>query len=160
MAKSLLSLLLMLTQLLSWSMSSVYLCVDSHGAVCLDGGAESCDCCQHECHQDHDGLCSHDVCHEQHEHGVPAGSSDSPAGWTPADADCDCSHIQIVSQQQPTSVQATVSIDVAHQDFVTPFADGLSATYSALGQIEPADSPLRAASSFALIERASVCLRC
>jgi hypothetical protein len=169
MAKTLLSLMLMLTQLLSWSTPSVYLCVDSEGTIRLDGGPNSCDGCHHDSHDDHDEAlheCSHHKCSAGHDYGLAsrcsseACSADAPQLWTLADADCDCLHFQIVSQQQPTTVRAAASIDSAQQNLVAPLADILSMTQPTSSQVESAGGPFRAASSFALIERASVCLRC
>src|SRR5262249_41923595 len=110
MAKNLLSLLLVMTQLLSWSTQAVYLCVDSDGSICLDGGPDACDCCHHD---DHD--CDHHGCSQHHDPVLVASCATQPAGqWEATESDCNCWHIQILSQQQPTNHRPATSGDSTH----------------------------------------------
>jgi len=81
-------------------------------------------------------------------------------GWIAAESDCNCWHIQILSQQQPTNHRPATSIDSTHHDLVTPLAEPLTMVQPSGSQVEFSASPFEAASSFVLLERASVCLRC
>jgi len=115
MARAILILTLVTTQLLSVSGDAIYLCVRNDGSTCcVDAGPESCTCCQapdklaesESCHEsdcDSHGLAhGHGLaatCHE--EHAVPA--TQIPAIGSVIGDDCDCTHIPLaVSSEQPT----------------------------------------------------------
>ncbi|HEX4146760.1 MAG TPA: hypothetical protein VHY91_24905 [Pirellulales bacterium] len=95
MPKSLLALAILLTQLLSWSGSPIYLCLDGDGECSIDGGPEHCDCChEHSSHGEHfrDG---HLGCRGgEQELGLASDGAHEAAP-------CDCTHIQISEQQIP-----------------------------------------------------------
>lgn len=108
MAKSLLILMLVATQLLAGSGGSLYLCISGDGSYCcLDSGPGSCTCCHEQdddpqaCASDcHEVTCS---CHDRHE---------TPAEPTVeiAKEGCGCIHIPlIVSAEQPTRVVRTAT---------------------------------------------------
>lgn len=103
MVRSLLLLTLVLTQLLAGSGASVYLCIDEDGLCCVDGGAESCTCCQQiqaeatdACGRDHgDSQCC------RHEESQP---SDSNEGGSVTNDACDCTHLPLtMPSDQPAS---------------------------------------------------------
>jgi len=99
MAKSLLILLLLTTQLLAGSRGAVYVCLDSDGSICcLDSGPESCACCKVEeprCAQS-DGECSH---HSAAEAEPRKGSLVTIAEdqATCVSGPCECSHVLIAA---------------------------------------------------------------
>jgi hypothetical protein len=94
MANLLLSLVLVVTQLLSWSATPMYLCLCGSGSLCIDAGPDDCDCCEvnevataihspGQLHHDHDAL----ACGDSH---TAAGES---ATWLAAP--CDCRHVEL-----------------------------------------------------------------
>ena len=117
MARSLLILMLMTTQLLAGSSGSVYLCISNDGSYCcFDTGPDSCTCCHDEqkevvrhtccggCEKDGDhALWSH------HEEGQPVCLDDIFVAGDP----CGCTHIPVVmSSDQPTNVvRSSSSVD-------------------------------------------------
>jgi len=133
MAKSLLILMLVATQLLAGSGGSLYLCISGDGSFCcLDSGPGSCTCCHEQ--DDDPPACASDCdevtcrCHDRRE---------TPADPTVeiANEGCGCIHIPlIVSAAQPTRVvrartptdaerlrqlmASLPSIDVAHTAIV------------------------------------------
>jgi len=110
MAKSLLSLALIVTQLLSWSASPLYLCLGSDGSVCVDHGPDGCECCKHS-HSDDECVGSR-AC-KDHDHNNPGergGHQEDLAAGDP----CDCTHIQILQTQSPTLIPSSNSPDVEH----------------------------------------------
>jgi hypothetical protein len=114
MARSLLILMLMTTQLLAGSGASVYLCIGSGGSYCLDAGPDSCTCCHEEhgntgdgCKHEHgDSACNH---HDQDPQPIQLGTD----GLTAVDQ-CGCTHIPVMlSSDLPTSTARTsVTLDV------------------------------------------------
>ncbi|ODA29090.1 hypothetical protein [Planctopirus hydrillae] len=108
MAKSLLILMLMTTQLLAGSGGSVYLCICNDGScTCFDAGPDLCTCCHDEhkegvrhccggCEKDGDRApCSH------HDEEQPVCPDDIFVAGDP----CGCTHIPVVmSSDQPTNV--------------------------------------------------------
>lgn len=108
MAKSLLILMLVATQLLAGSGGSLYLCISGDGSCCcLDSGPGSCTCCHEP--DDDPQACASDCdevacrCHDGRE---------TPAAPTVeiANDDCGCIHIPlIVSAEQPTRVVRTAT---------------------------------------------------
>jgi hypothetical protein len=95
MPKSLLALAILMTQLLSGSGSPVYLCLDSDGSVCIDGGPDHCDC-GHAEGSLHEHCCDvGDDCQSgEHDSRLDAdGAAERPP--------CDCTHIQISETQIP-----------------------------------------------------------
>ncbi len=87
-----LSLMLAVTQFLSWTAMPLYLCVASDGSVCVDLGQASCTCCQ-GCEQKHD---DHDACGStcQSERHPPTSVAVVDQAGT-----CDCTHIPLLAQQ-------------------------------------------------------------
>lgn len=106
MAKSLLSLGLMMTQLLSWSVSPLYLCVAGDGSVCIDFGPENCHCCMHSQDVECAGECA---CtdHDRSQHEQQAGHEEKSVAAEP----CDCTHIQISQTPNSTLIPSTNSPD-------------------------------------------------
>lgn len=116
MPRSLLILMLMTTQLLSWSGGSFYLCIASDGSYRIDAGPDSCASCRMTCGTGCN-ACTED---SPGQHGdFPCGKHGNagliqPLIETPADEEsCDCTHIPItVSSDQPTrNAQTSVSVD-------------------------------------------------
>src|SRR5579872_7016694 len=122
MLRPLLCLMLVTTQLLSWSTLSLHLCVHRDGSICVDQGPGCCDCHRHR-HRDEAPL--------------DTGESHFTRDFATSrlqerqDADgCDCTHIQI-SQPQSPKIRAS-------------FESG-----RLLAQVPPNASALHAAGSFA-----------
>ena len=113
MPKPLLALALVMTQLLSWSVPPVYLCLESDGSICIDSGPEHCDCCRSDrCWHDHfsaDGCCTDgDDCQSvEHDWGLDAGCRGDRAP-------CNCTHIQISQQQSPIVLSPVASPESSH----------------------------------------------
>ncbi|WP_437186511.1 hypothetical protein SH668x_003665 [Planctomicrobium sp. SH668] len=119
MAKSLLILMLMTTQLLAGSGGSVYLCISNDGEYCcLDTGPRSCTCCQeHQQEAAHETCCSDAGCTE----GIAEPSCGHHDETSPCpeqnrvvkDDACGCTHIPVAaSAGHPTTVtRPTVTVD-------------------------------------------------
>jgi hypothetical protein len=120
MAKTLLSLALLTTQLLSWGASPLYLCLCEDGGVCIDRGPRDCGCCSCPADDPHQCLADSEDCHEHDSdlHRSPSSSAVTPDGHA---SDC-CTHIQISQSQSPVVTVASASAD-AIQQFVPLFAD-------------------------------------
>jgi hypothetical protein len=170
MTKSLLALALVMTQLLSWSGSPVYLCLEGDGSFCLDAGPENCDCCHlagslddhfsaasDERQNDAGGawFCGVTVRDQHHQHGSRF-AADCGAEHAP----CGCTHIQISQQQSPAVLSP-----------VAPWgASRVAALYAApIGCLNPVAANLDAASRLHELSppgawphfgRISVVLRC
>src|SRR5262245_63168639 len=156
MGKILLSSLLVVTQIVPWTASPLFLCVGSDGSVCLDGGPSACTCvCEHE----EDACCAGSADNTRHEHRLPAQSDDQGAA-SMSDDDCDCAHI-LLSHDARVVRRMRVDDDALN---VTPI---LATFVSAIGSVDPALSlatfaalQLRDGSSPPLSERAPFVLRC
>lgn len=105
MARLLLILMLVTTQLLSGSGGSVYLCVRNDGTCCcIDSGPASCTCCdkedQHEGYAD--GCCVHEAgsCDGRHHDNQMPESDQSPLL---AGDPFGCTHL-LISSELPTCV--------------------------------------------------------
>ena len=110
MTKSLLSLTLILTQLLSWSASPLYLCLDDDGSVCVDFGPDGCQCCQQPAADGHACVAEHGTCKDHDHNNSERQRVDSENAL--AAGPCDCTHIQILQTQTVTVVSSSVSRDV------------------------------------------------
>ncbi|MFO0903703.1 MAG: hypothetical protein U0939_11925 [Pirellulales bacterium] len=117
MAKSLLILMLMTTQLLAGSGDSVYLCIGSDGSYRIDAGRDSCTSC--------DVTCGADCCADSNDSigqrdGLPCGTHGNNRRFQQAietlaaEESCDCTHIPIMtSSDQPTrAARASITVDV------------------------------------------------
>lgn len=103
MATRLLLLLLVTTQLVSWSAAPLYLCVARCGSVCIDRGSENCGCNEKSHRQAQIGHPLCDQCREHEEHG---DNEPEIAGHVHSVFnDCDCTHIQILHRQGPVVVR-------------------------------------------------------
>ena len=157
MMQSLLSLVLVMTQLLSWSASPLYLCFDDDGSVCIDLGPDECGCCKHSPADDEcvsvDGSC------EDHDHSDSAKLATALEGSFGA-SPCDCTHIQI--SQSPMLVRSSTSPDA--QRLVVFFATITCDLYSyvAVPPIDEAPTLFQTlnAPSLSLIAMASIIMRC
>jgi hypothetical protein len=89
--KSLLLLLLVVTQVMPWTASPLFLCLGSDGSVCLDGGPATCTCCRDHEH-DEDPCCAENADDVRHEHRLPARIDDQGPASISHD-DCDCAHV-------------------------------------------------------------------
>ena len=81
--------MLVVTQVVPWTASPLFLCVGSDGSICVDGGPAACTCC---CDHEEDACCSGD--NDRHEHGPARVPADS-RGQFVSDDDCDCAHILV-----------------------------------------------------------------
>lgn len=109
MARSILVLILMMTQLLIGSGGSLYLCVSSDGSCwCIENDPETCTCCPvagpHEVGQ---CSCESDVCSRCSEYSeAPESAQNDFKVANP----CGCTHILISSEQVASSAQiSTIS---------------------------------------------------
>lgn len=100
-------MLLAMTQLLSWSASPLYLCINGKGSVCVDFGPEDCGCCAAAVAMD-DGHAMHDACCD-HDHGNSAQRVGADA-YAQSDP-CDCTHIQISQPLCPTLISRSSAPD-------------------------------------------------
>lgn len=120
MAKSLLILMLMTTQLLAGSGGSVYLCISNDGEYCcLDTGPESCTCCEEHQHKAaHETCCSEAGCSGKNaEPECDHRNGSSPPSDQPLvvlDDGCGCTHFPVaVSAAQATSAaRSTFTVDI------------------------------------------------
>jgi hypothetical protein len=98
MAKSLLILMLVTTQLLAGHSGTLYLCVSDDGSFCcIDTGSASCVCCHDEEKSAHASCCSDPECEEKPTESQQLGLS--------AGDPCGCTHIPVmVSADQPATV--------------------------------------------------------
>ncbi len=149
MVQTLIALMLVATQVLSWNAASVYLCVDADGTACFDFGPATCGCCHGEAAEDeHAGH----ACHG-HDHALAEGDSSAP------DDDCGCTHIQISVPHSATLVRATATPD--DQQLALPLAilaDTAVGTFSL--DAGAGLYRLPAILPNALVERTSIVLRC
>lgn len=108
MGKNLLSLLLVVTQLMSWASTPLYLCISENGCVCFDVGSDSCTCCtltvQDESDVEQSACCGHCDADEVDE--LQAIALTTP---------CDCTHIPLTIEQsesvQPANASTTIIWD-------------------------------------------------
>ena len=116
MVNSLLSLILVATQVLSWNAAPLYLCLESDGSVCFDFGPDMCGCCHEDASTQESG--SPAACHEHAcghaEHARPADqAADSQSSSSP----CGCTHVQISDPQTASLGRVTFTaadLDVQH----------------------------------------------
>lgn len=178
MARAILTLTLMATQLLSVSGDAVYLCVRADGSTCcVDAGPESCTCCHapdasadsdacteldcaaHGSDHDHDdGLAV--TCCDDHE--VPV--SQFPAFAGVLDDACDCTHIPLaVANDQPTvsSRQGGIAVLDFHVFCLAPVV-GREREIVALPQIRAGQRRLGESPpiDFALTVISTIVIRC
>lgn len=118
MAKSLLILMLMATQLLAGTCGLLHLCISDDGTYCcIDAGPESCTCCQKHSEAVPEACCdehavdavSETCCEHCEEESTEPDTQTSVAGDP-----CGCTHIPLmVSSSQPTTiVRSTISESV------------------------------------------------
>jgi hypothetical protein len=119
MTRSLLIMMLAMTQLLAGSGGTSYLCINGDGFVCcIDSGLESCTCCHHEnrCGDDHD-----DCCEEEHstvsccecsspEHDQTCQRADGESVLAATDS-CGCTHILISVTQPPSTKRSATTAE-------------------------------------------------
>ena len=103
--KSLLALMLTVTQLLAGA-GDIYLCISRDGAFCcLDAGPEGCECCRPDAEVEvSEQDCSRDCgCGHHHRAQLPAD------GIFLSEEPCDCTHI-LISSEQPSVVVRTSDV--------------------------------------------------
>lgn len=166
MAKSLLILMLMTTQLLAGSGGSVYVCISNDGSYCcFDAGPESCMCCQDERETVHESRCG--GCEEdgnkapcgRHEEGQPTCPDDD---ILVAGDPCGCTHIPVVMpSDQPTNVaRSSNSVDGERLISLIALLPTLAFDHHAVAHLplRLADPP--AVPNFALTVVSTVVIRC
>jgi hypothetical protein len=89
MVKALLSAVLAAAQVLSASVSPLYVCLGRDGSVVVDYGTADCGCCR---------LDGAECCDDEHEHCEPASSESHAADFNP----CHCNHLQVAELQAAT----------------------------------------------------------
>ena len=121
---SMLSLVLILTQLISASTNPFFLCVSDDGAICVDFGAAGCACGHH----DPSNVGSRERClggrstmsGQVHEH-----DEDALCVVTTGRSDCDCVHLPITIQSGP-AIRPVSSIRLSDVIAAIPAAVGVS----------------------------------
>lgn len=106
MAKPLLILALVATQLVSWSSPALYLCVCGNGSVCVDAGPSICTCCEESDEAAGRERACACACHGDVQV-CESGEFDDPRQVV-SDV-CRCRHIQISLEQAPTVSVLSVS---------------------------------------------------
>lgn len=167
MAKSLLILMLMTTQLLAGSCGSVHLCISGDCSFCcLDAGPDSCTCCQKHtedpseagCDEYADEALSGKCCGH-----CEVGSTEPESQFAVATDSCGCTHIPlVVSSGQPTTVvRSTVSESVEWYSLLIAWLPTLVFDGNAITRVPPMrwhESP--AAPDLALTVISAVVIRC
>ncbi|MEX0675446.1 MAG: hypothetical protein WD063_00125 [Pirellulales bacterium] len=150
MVKTLLSAVLVATQLVSWNASPLYLCLGADGSICVDFGPAGCGCCRNR-------PAEKGCCGSQHEADV--------CGQLPLAVDnfdpCGCDHIQISEPQSAMLVRTTAAPDA--QGWGIPLVAALCTGASGCCiSATSADAPRCPcdAHSTALVLLASVVMRC
>ena len=144
MVKSLLALVLLSSQLLSWNASPLFVCLGPDGSICLDFGPASCGCCRPQ-------TADADCCASEHAQHDDHGQDDS----------CPCTHVQISDVQTATLNRAPAAPDAHRLVASLSVAGNLSSagciptTSRTAVPIVPLDLP-----SAALCQRSSIVLRC
>jgi hypothetical protein len=144
MAKLLLSLVLVATQLVSWSSARLYLCVCNRESVCIDRGPDDCDCC-----------------HESE--AAPQDAIVAERGSMPAlslQATCECRHVEL-SLAGPATVVRTADRCESGEFIALPSPVNLLSAFitadDCLLQVPPGQS---AAAIYTSAILGSVALRC
>lgn len=92
MVTKFLSMMLVATQLISWAVPPIYLCISKSGTVCVEIGLENCPCCADADLENHDSeaaaCCGHCDGDKPEQH--PAVALTPP---------CDCTHIPLTIEQ-------------------------------------------------------------
>jgi hypothetical protein len=105
LAKLLTTLTLVTAQTMTWAGGPLFLCVDSAGEVCIDGGPDACECCPAA--QSTTGACCEE--HATCKAGVAASCATNAQSVT--GEPCDCQH-ELIAQQstKATSNSSNMSI--------------------------------------------------
>jgi hypothetical protein len=158
MKKGLLSLVLVMTQVVPWTASPLFLCLGSDGSVCLDGGPATCTSCRDHEH-DEDACCGGGADKERHEHQLPAQSDDRGVASI-SDDDCDCAHV-LLSHDARVVRRMRIDDDTLNiATILATFVSAGGADVSAPTLATAAGLMCRNASSLPLSERAPIVLRC
>jgi hypothetical protein len=170
MIHTLVSLMLVLAQVFSWSAAPLYLCLEADGSTCLDLGPLLCECCRSEepAQAVHDQACAEHGCQEHgcQEHSCPEHELRTPAEQASAatsfldGAPCGCTHRQISAAQAATVGRASSSVDTSHSHaalaiIACPQLDGARFTATSLSALYSLAAP-----TAALVERAGIVMRC
>jgi hypothetical protein len=150
MVNSLLSLILVATQVLSWNAAPLYLCLESDGSACFDFGPDTCGCCHEHAstpETDTQAAChAHTGCNHAEQARTAESAADSPASSSP----CGCTHVQISDPQTAALGRVTFTaadLDVQHVLAIVASSD-VSAIHSApvhaagVNHLSAAESPL------------------
>src|SRR5262245_43856576 len=158
MGKTLLTLMLVATQVVPWTASPLFLCVGSDGSICLDGGPAACTCCCDHEHED-DACCAGSADNARHGHRLPAQSGDQGTASI-SDDDCDCAHI-LLSHDARVVRRIRVSDDTLKgAPMLATFVTGSEIEVSAPTLATTVGLMWRNAPPLPLSERAPFVLRC
>ncbi len=117
LAKLLTTLTLVASQTMTWAGGPLFLCVDSAGDVCIDGGPEQCRCCPAD-PPSPDACCAeHSACEAPHATAAPC-STEAPAV---AGEPCDCQH-ELISQQSTRATNNLSSLSIGKLLHTTAWA--------------------------------------
>lgn len=168
MAKSLVILALLATQLLSWSGGSVYLCICGKGTVCVDGGPSACTCCatsegagleDANCTKPENAECCESCCAATNRHREQSRKRDTDQC---ANSSRGCAHIQILHEQAPSVCASSCDTNVGHLSALLasppcglPSLSEIEAPTDPRTRMEPSSAP-----SLLLTFLAATALRC
>lgn len=113
MFRLLLSLALVLMQVLSWGSLPLYVCLESDGGICIDGGPASCHCCRPKDEVAEPSAapkCANGHCHHDSK---SVSVTDSVSSMITNQDDCDCLHLPISQSSEPTVVSTRLSTNAA-----------------------------------------------
>jgi hypothetical protein len=155
MTKTLLSLLVVATQLLSWNASPLYFCLGDDGSMCIDFGPDTCGCCLDKSEDACYGA--HEPCPADHKHDTHVADHAADHGQSNP---CGCDHVQI-SEPQIAVRHRAVDIDAHDVLAAAVLAVDASACHVAAADVQLTESAFRPAIPRpALAELSSVVLRC
>lgn len=164
MARPILILMLMMTQLLSGTGVSVYLCIGCDGSFGIHAGSDSCPPCQSDstnsCHSCRDSAPEH------HQSSCARHGSERPTPDTGnefvAEASCGCTHIPVVvSSDQPSrAVRTSVTVDVEQFRSLVALPTFIGSDWHVLSRALLDDYPASAVADFFLTVVSTVVIRC
>jgi hypothetical protein len=167
MAKLLLILMLMATQLLSGKCGSRHLCISNDGSYCcIDAGPQSCTCCQKHSEEVPYACCDErargTVSEKCTEH-CEEESTEPAAQSTVAGDPCGCTHIPLrVSSSQPTTIaRSTINESIERNSLLVawlPSLGGSDAVVAPSPHLRWFEPPL--VPDFALTVISTVVIRC
>lgn len=117
LAKLLTTLTLVAAQTLTWAGGPLFLCVDSGGNVCIDGGPDACECCPADQEHAGSGCTEHAMCEAFDAASTPCSSKAPSVTGEP----CDCQH-ELIAQQSTRATSNSTSTSIGKLLHTTAWA--------------------------------------